>query len=374
MGFFARRRSKKAAREVLRQAKYLRNMAGDLLADSELEKLKSLEDDLKQKLKQKDLALMDQASSRLSSLVLHLLPTKDHVVLRENLEVIVVAVIVAMAVRTYFLQPFKIPTGSMQPTLYGITSQEIAQPGWIDRMPVKLLKWMVSGEWYTEIRAKASGYVTDSTRLRHNGASPPMVLIGTQAQKIPRYARLRYQTGEYVTEGTLLWSGIVKAGDHVFVDKVSWNFRRPRRGQIMVFKTDGIPISDPPLPRGTHYIKRLVGLPNERVQIAPPYLLIDGERELKTPTIRRIAESDPGYHGYRLATHDPQAHLTTPGRAIALDDGQYFALGDNTLSSKDGRYWGFVPEQNLVGPAIVVYWPFWNAGSQFGGQRWGLTD
>lgn len=364
MEFLKRRRSRKAAREVLRQARYLRNMAGDLLGESELGKLKSLEDDLKQQLKQKDRALLDQASSRLSSLILHLMPTKDHVVLRENLEVIVVAVIVAMAVRTYFLQPFKIPTGSMQPTLYGITSRPMTQPGWMDRMPLKFVKWFVTGDWYTEIRAKSDGHLTDTGRLRHNGSAPPVVLIGTKPQKIPRYARLRYQTGEYVSKGTLLWSGTVKAGDHVFVDKVSWNFRRPKRGEIMVFKTDGIPMN-PPLPRGTHYIKRMAGLPGERVQIDPPYLLIDGARDLKTPGIRRIAELEPGYHGYKLARHDPSAFLRTPGSSVDLLDGQYFALGDNTLSSKDGRYWGHVPQENLVGPAIIVYWPFT--------ERWGLA-
>jgi len=375
MGYFAGRRSRKAAREVLRQAKYLRNMSGDLLADSELAKLKSLEDDLKEKMRQRDLALLDQASSRLGSLVLHLMPTKDHIVLRENLEVIVVAVIVAMAVRTYFLQPFKIPTGSMQPTLYGITSRPLAKPGLLDKMPLKLAKWIVTGEWYKEIRAKTGGTLTDSGFLRHNGAAPPVALVGNTPHKIPRDARLNYGTGQYVHEGALLWSGIVKAGDHVFVNKVSWNFRRPRRGEIMVFQTDGIPISpERPLPRGTHYIKRMAGLPRERVQIFPPHLLIDGSRVEDTPTIVRIAEKERGYDGYKLALRDPRARLRSPGDAVDLGPGQYFALGDNTRSSKDGRYWGFVPQENLVGPAIIVYWPFWDPAPETGRQRWGLAD
>jgi len=130
----------------------------------------------------------------------------------------------------------------------------------------------------------------------------------------------------------------------------------------MVFSTADIPTLAP----GMHYIKRLVGLPGETISIAPPNVRVDGVEVHEPRSIERIASRSPGYAGYTLA--DPRSPescvLRSPSDTFTLGDAEYLALGDNTLNSKDSRYWGGAPQQNLVGPAAFVYWPLLT-------KRWG---
>jgi len=153
----------------------------------------------------------------------------------------------------------------------------------------------------------------------------------------------------------VIWSGVTHRGDHLFVNKVIWNFRRPRRDEIMVFTTDAIATLEP----GTHYIKRMCGLPGERLAIHPPHLFINGEPVTGLRGISRVTSADKGYDGYKLA-----GLLTAENLEWPLRHDEYFAMGDNTGNSRDSRYWGPVPAKNLVGPAVFVYWPF--------SKRWGL--
>ena len=295
--------------------------------------------------------------------------------LAENFEVLVVAVAVAMAFRCYFLEPFKIPTGSMQPTLYGIYSSDQKAPGLWDRMPLKLAKWLVSGDWYEEIRVVAGGtihqvpatvkpgYVTFeiSGKLYH----VPSDAVAERPQ--PFVNKLRTQAR--VASGEKLWSGVTHAGDHVFVNRVLWNFRKPRRGEVMVFNTGSIR----GLPQGTHYIKRLVGLPGETIGVNPPELLVDGRPVAEPATIGRIVRCEaaphpesgyPNYLGYKLIGDVPPqgapapSPLRFPGDTVSLGPDEYLGMGDNTGNSYDGRYWGSVPARNLLGPGAFVYWPF----------------
>jgi signal peptidase I len=286
----------------------------------------------------------------------------------ENFEVLLVALGVAMAFRCYFFQPFKIPTGSMQPTLYGIHSEEKEGPGLLDRMPFKPLKWLVTGEWYRDVRVVAGGQVIplydDDRKPGYRCLQVAGRRYHVPADAVQERRALRIGPGGRVESGARLWSGIVRAGDHVFVNRVVWNFRRPRRGEVMVFSTRGIA----GLPPGTHYIKRLAGLPGERLAIVPPDLLIDGRPLTEPRSIARVARCErlapwaPPYAGYQVIGEQAPAEcrcaLRRPGDAVELGAGEYFALGDNTRNSRDSRYWGPVPERNLLGPACLVYWPF----------------
>lgn len=294
--------------------------------------------------------------------------------LAENFEVLVVAVAVAMAFRCYYLQPFKIPTGSMQPTLYGIHVVTHSEPTAWDRKPLKFLKWAATGDWYTEVRVAQGGSVQPVQATIKPGYVSFRVagkLYHVPSEAVVDRGRLNaaalrdLRPDGTIRSGGVLWSGTVKAGDHVFVNRVAWNFRRPRRGDVMVFSTTGIP----GLPEGTHYIKRMSGLPGEKVAIWPPNLVINGETVAEPESIariaqrRRIAPSEPEYAGYRLITTNSYITADTPtplcalSDKVVLGDDEFYALGDNSSNSRDSRYWGPVPARNLLGPAAFIYWP-----------------
>jgi signal peptidase I len=365
MNFLKRRKLKKAAHETLRHARHILHMREDIMSADDVRKLKDARQVLRDTLKSGDFTQVERLTDELAETAVSIAPQIGGGGLRENFEVLVVAVAVAMALRTYFIQPFKIPTGSMQPTLYGITSVAKDAPGITDRMPLKLVKFMLTGQWYSEHRALADGTLS----FPEPSQTDPSVIIYTIAgkkHKIPRDAidfehperryDLKFRSGQFVKKGDLLWSGIITRGDHVFVNKMIWNFRKPKRGEIMVFDTTGIKT----LPQGTHYIKRMCGLPGEKVSIHDPNLVINGKEVHEPETIARIERRDHGYTGYHLA-----GNFSSPDYFWQLGDDEYFAMGDNTLNSRDSRYWGSVPAKNLVGPATFVYWPL--------SKRWGIA-
>jgi len=278
-------------------------------------------------------------------------------------EIFAVALTVAMGFRTYFIQPFKIPTGSMQPTLYGITVGAQYAPRWTDRFPLNLVSMVLFGERYTEVKAKVSGKVGSQI-----GNDDEHLIFFVEG--IPHLVRkgmtLFFAPGDYVARGQVLASGRVKLGDHIFVNKIRYNVSRPRRGDISVFSTDGIQY--PNIRPNSFYIKRLVGLPGETVAVNPPYLLINGEKITEPyPFARLLKERDKGYNGYSTAREQTAVpvFLGSPGESRRLGEGEYLMLGDNTEHSYDGRYFGPVQKDYLVGPAFMVYWPFT--------RRWGTV-
>jgi signal peptidase I len=296
-----------------------------------------------------------------------LYPPLPHPKWRENIEVLVVALGLAMACRTYFVQPFKIPTGSMQPTLNGVLAAPATAPTWSDRLPFWPLKWLATGQRYKEIRAAASGRVTWAVAPDGRPAyavagllHPLQLSLSGPATVDPaRSMHLAVRPGDFVQKGDLLASGLVAAGDHVFVNRMAYHFRRPRRGEIVVFDTNFIP----PIPDGTeatvapdtYYIKRLVGLPGETVSIDPPSLLVDGSPVTTPPCFVKDFQDPAYYDGYLLR---PDSLLRTPSDTITIPAGHFLPFGDNTRSSLDGRYFGPVSTRALVGPAFLVYWPF----------------
>ncbi len=275
------------------------------------------------------------------------------------------AIAVAMAFRAYFIQPFKIPTGSMQPTLYGIHFEPKDAPDLSDRMPLKLFKVAVLGTWYREIRADVSGAIEEAGHRENER----VYCIGRHEYFIPTKWNERFRLGDQVEKGQVLASGYQINGDHVFVNMLRWNFLRPKRGEIIVFETKGINRPAKGCSRqwmsskNQHYIKRLVGLPGETISIKPPYLLINGKPLVNAPPpIARIQERSGDFAGY-LLTMQRETYLGEEGDSVALKPWEYFACGDNSRSSLDSRFWGPVPQKNLVGPAMFVYWPL--------SQRWG---
>ncbi|MCX6996903.1 MAG: signal peptidase I [Kiritimatiellaeota bacterium] len=193
----------------------------------------------------------------------------------------------------------------------------------------------------------------------------------------------RVKPGDLVEQGQRLASGRVKLGDHIFVDKIRYNFLPPRRGNIIVFDTKTIHY--PGVRTDSFYIKRLVGLPGETIALEPPHLVADGkkieqpypfwrmlnDREfmatrwlLTHPWQPELPADDPAAgRGYIMP--GPNAFLSKPGEGRKLTADEYLPMGDNTFSSLDGRYFGPVRKTELVGPAFMVYWPLT--------KRWGLA-
>jgi signal peptidase I len=161
-------------------------------------------------------------------------------------------------------------------------------------------------------------------------------------------------------------SGYRSRGDHIFVDKISYHFRKPRRGEIIVFDTGNIP-EIPDSSRGKFYIKRLIGLENDAIQIHPPYVLVNGQILDERPAFKRIYSRENGYNGYVIPEMRPPAqYIHSRNDTYQVPPKHLFVLGDNSTSSLDGRFWGSLPQRDLVGRAVFVYWPFSN--------RFGLID
>ena len=357
-----RRRLWKYAKSLVHEARHVRHMREDVTPAADLDRLGAAEQRLADALRGCDEGPVRSAAEAVEQAIPSVRPARPHSWFRENYEIILVAFVVAWGIRTYFLQPFKIPTGSMQPTLYGIHYAPANGPALIDRFPLSLVSRAVFGRAYVEVRAQSSGTATRDPRSQ-TGGGIDAIDIGGRAHAIPRDLRLRVAPGEYVVQGQLLASGLRFNGDHIFVDKVRWNFRPPRRGEIMVFNTDGIQNIQP----NTHYIKRLIGLPGETIGVRPPDVLVNGKRVDAPATITRIENRMPGFFGYQFAEKwAPVKRIAALGDTIHLTAQQFLGFGDNTRNSYDGRYWGPVPEKNMVGPALLVYWPF--------SERWGLTD
>ncbi len=361
MNFWERRQVRKTLLHLIKEARHVRNLREDVAEASALARLDAGVQRVREVLKAGAWPQVESAATELGTRIEALMPKRPWAWLRENLEIIVVALAVAMAVRTYFVQPFKIPTSSMSPTLYGIHYKPCAKPGITDYMPLKTAKWLVTGEWYIEVHATVSGKAFWAALGDTRG-----VVIGEQYHKVydsaNPYGSLAecVTNGEYVIIGQRLASGVSMAGDHIFVNKVGWNFHKPQRGEIMVFKTNGI--EHPQIKQNQYYVKRMVGLPGEILGIETPYLYINGKIMAQPSSIARIEAGEFGYDGYQKTGN----YLASQNNRVQLANDQFFACGDNQRNSLDSRYWGPVKRAHLVGPAFFIYWPL--------SRRWGMAD
>lgn len=135
--------------------------------------------------------------------------------------------------------------------------------------------------------------------------------------------------------------------------------RHVRRGDVVVFHFPGDPSRD--------FIKRVVGLPGETVEIRDRRVFVDG-RPLSEPYVfhadDRVWPNDPG-----IPEDKRRRDQLTPTR---VPEGAYFVMGDNRDDSSDSRQWGPVPARNLVGRALFVYWSL-PPEEGFARTRWNRT-
>jgi signal peptidase I len=338
---------------------------------------------------------------------------------RENVEVLLVALAVAMAIRTFFLQPFKIPTGSMQPTLFGVTaypdythSWETMHYGQEDRFQAEFTKqlqaakamtiptgWERIKEWfegvsYVHVVAQADGQVDSVSPITKflifnikqsftiGGVEHTIWFPPDYGESPPGLNPLVYRAG--LIPGRQFHKGDdvirlrMNAGDHLFVDRISYNFCKPERGEIVVFATAGTQIEA----QDQFYIKRLCVLPGEKVSIGDDrHMRINGVRiDASTPHFENVYGFNPNlpphesqYSGHVNGTvaHDynlyPNLAPNFPDEETVYDNGpdSYMVFGDNTCNSSDSRTWGTFPAKNIIGKSFFVYWPL---TSRFG---WG---
>lgn len=125
-------------------------------------------------------------------------------------------------------------------------------------------------------------------------------------------------------------------GDKIFVNRFIYRFHPPRRGDVVVFRYPEDPKRD--------FIKRLVAFEGERVEITDGKLKIDGRRIDDPEIFQKTYYHNRGPYGME-------------DKSIVVPANSYFVLGDNSSSSRDSRYWGFVPQKFLLGEAFVIWWP-----------------
>ena len=144
----------------------------------------------------------------------------------------------------------------------------------------------------------------------------------------------------YIPTGAM--APTVSLGDRVVMEGLTFLGRKPHRGDIIVFRTDGIES----LPPATMYVKRVAGEPGEHLRISDGQLYINDTRVTITNDTGKIAYSLP-----------PQMESSGPKTDLTVPQGQYFVLGDNSTDSLDSRFWGCVPAKNVMGRIWLCYWP-----------------
>lgn len=122
--------------------------------------------------------------------------------------------------------------------------------------------------------------------------------------------------------------------ESLIVDKASYHFREPARGDVIVFAA-------PPQP-SVDYIKRVIAIPGDVISVENGVPTVDGVR---------LRES------YVDAKNMGASPTDRPIHDLVIPPGYYFVMGDNRIDSYDSRSWGLVPRDNIIGRAVLVYWP-----------------
>jgi len=125
-------------------------------------------------------------------------------------------------------------------------------------------------------------------------------------------------------------------GDYLLIDEISYRFSKPTRGDVIVFRY--------PKDRSQFFIKRIIGLPGETIEVKNNKVMIYG------------AENTDGFaltENYLDPSQETLGNLL-----VRLDDNEYFVLGDNRLASSDSRRWGPVDKTLITGKALLRAWPF----------------
>ncbi len=344
----------------------------------------------------------------------------------ENVEFFLVAAIVILGFRTYFLQPFKIPTNSMWPSYYGMTAENLPPGTEAPGAAERIFRLAAFGAQRREAIAPQAGEVSADffesgamayqTRAGRNWLIFPAIVrdytfyvggqtvtisvpedfhdfdrvlqetyfqdrkgFATYLNQLGRSGRLNERSvlrinnaGESARVVRIPLNRTVKAGesvlrfdiltgDQLFVDRMSYHFVRPSVGQGFVFRTGEIHSPYMTDRQGRqleqYYIKRLVGVPGDTLEIKDYTLYRNGAPITGAAAFDKNANRTDNYVGYRNELS------LAKGQTMSVPPESFLALGDNSANSQDGRYWGYVPAKEAIGRPLFIYYPFT--------KRWG---
>ena len=406
----------KNAKFLLKSAKKVLNFRKDVIEESESLSINTLCRELKTAMSGKSSDRVTQICTRLTEVLTKnggdIYPLRP---VAENSEIFLVAAIVAIAFRTFFFQPFQIPTNSMFPTFHGMTSY-VYDTKTLEKLSFadKIFNTIVKGASHFDVKSQASGEVIIPLYIIKNKdfsdkfcAYFELVDCRKLFVLLPSKAKMyRLIVGDVVhainvpadfsiddvllkefpgakkwseafdsnqdrfnldASGKIMWfrtgrkleanASIIKfdilAGDMLFVDKISYNFRAPRVGESVVFRTDDIEMmhDDP-----KYYIKRLIGDSEDVLSIHGSGILRNGHSITGSKVFNFERERTNGYCGY------VSSGLFADGGEITVEADKMFMMGDNSENSYDSRFWGCAPKKSAAGRPCFIFYPF----SRFG--------
>ncbi|HEX7734026.1 MAG TPA: signal peptidase I [Ktedonobacteraceae bacterium] len=185
------------------------------------------------------------------------------------------------------------------------------------------------------------------TRTQEKRQSLALEIAETVFLTLLMFLIIRFAIQNFNIDGTSMEPSLHNA-ELVLVDKWSYLFHPPTRGDIIIFHAPPEPTQD--------YVKRVIGLPGDSITVKGTRIIVDGVTLKET----YVAPKDQGI---------PPGARTITREIVPPND--YFVLGDNRAVSSDSRIWGFVPKANIIGRAAFVYWPF---GADNGGLIPGAND
>lgn len=383
--FWKNYRLRRGVKKRISALKTFRHSDEDILSDSALEEIDALIADGEALVKTPDNEPCKEYGDSCSAV---LAKYNQYGFMREILDVLAVALMVAFGIRALFFQPFKIPTSSMQPTLYGIHYIDIEKARAVNGVSPLLGKAGTIGDYLLFSARRAELNVAPKAKIGDNffyqkkylffdntiipaADGRQFVLPGTP-DKVEEYSQIvpaQRVSGKIV-------DGFLSDGDHLFVNRLSLHITGPRRGDVMVFETAGLcgPRGEKPSDSGAYYIKRIAGMPGDTLKIQNDVLLVKEKGsdvfvpvyEL-APNMKKLYSGKGGYQGHCNELPGGGSNfLRRENDEFKVPEDHYFMLGDNTRFSADSRVWGAVPRRNLIGRPAIVFWPF--------SRRWGTVD